>query len=63
MEGDAALERDPIRGEAVLGEARSGLPFELAEDRADLRGIDRREQRLSCLGEVIGDFGIEQSIG
>jgi hypothetical protein len=33
VEGDAALERDPIRGEAVLGEARSGLPFELAEDR------------------------------
>jgi len=57
-----AFERDPVAGKTVCGEPRPGVCFELAEDRIDLRWVDRTDQYLSRSCEVISDFGIEQTI-
>jgi hypothetical protein len=49
MQCGGAFERDLIVGKTVCGEPRPGVSFKLAEDRIDLRPVDRTDQYLSDL--------------
>ena len=63
VHGGRAFQRDPVLGKTVFREPRAGMRFKLAEDRVDFRRVDRTEQCFSRSREVIGDPGIEQTIG